>query len=312
MEPLNVLSLFDGIGCARLALARAEIPVARYFRSEIDPHANQVVDRQWGDTVVNLGDVQNIDSKTLPKIDLLIGGSPCQGLSLATIDRLNLDDPRSKLFFEFVRLKEELNPKYFLLENVRMNRTSRDTISRLLRVDCVELNSSLVSAQYRNRLYWTNVPFSMPHDKGIKLKDILENGTASEQMTTQNGKAHCHTATYQRVDKPVSRNGLHQIGIANINGHDNLKRVYGGDGLSPTLNACTGGNREPKTADGSQYWRRLTPTECESLQTVPKNYTASVPKTARYKLLGNAMTVDIISHIFKSLSGERKRPTLRK
>jgi site-specific DNA-cytosine methylase len=122
-------------------------------------------------TRYSLGSVLDVKGADLPKIDLLIGGSPCQGFSFAG-KQLNFDDPRSKLFFEFVRLKEELNPKYFLLENVKMKKESQDVISEYLGVEPVEINSALVSAQNRKRLYWTNIPFDMPEDKGILLKDV--------------------------------------------------------------------------------------------------------------------------------------------
>jgi DNA-cytosine methyltransferase len=151
-----------------IALERAGVKVDNYYASEIDKYAITVAQKNYPDTI-QLGSVLDVKGADLPKIDLLIGGSPCQGFSFAG-KQLNFDDPRSKLFFEFVRLKEELNPKYFLLENVKMKKESQDVISEYLGVEPVEINSALVSAQNRKRLYWTNIPFDMPEDKGILLR----------------------------------------------------------------------------------------------------------------------------------------------
>lgn len=170
---MNVLSLFDGMSCGQIALDQLGIPVNNYFAAEIDKYAIQVAKRNYPD-MIHLGDVKEIDPSELPKIDLLIGGSPCQGFSFAG-KQLNFDDPRSQLFFEYVRLLKALKPKYFLLENVKMKKESMDIITEYLGVESVEINSNLVSAQNRKRLYWTNIPMDgLPKDKGILLKDILE------------------------------------------------------------------------------------------------------------------------------------------
>ena len=169
----NVLSCFDGVGCGQIALDSLGIKYDNYFASEIDKHAIKVTKHLFPNTV-HLGDITKIDWCDLPKIDLLIGGSPCQGFSFAG-KQLNFEDPRSKLFFEFVRLKEELNPKWFFLENVKMKKEYEKVITELMGVEPVEINSSLVSAQNRKRLYWTNIPVNgLPKDRGILLKDILE------------------------------------------------------------------------------------------------------------------------------------------
>jgi len=174
-EKINVLSLFDGISCGQIALERAGFEVENYFASEIDKYAMQITMANYPNTK-QLGDVKNVTANQLPKIDLLIGGSPCQGFSFAGAG-LNFEDERSKLFFEFVRLKNELNPKYFLLENVKMKQEFQDIISEQLEVKPIMINSSLVSAQNRERLYWTNIPVvGQPTDKGILLKDIIEDG----------------------------------------------------------------------------------------------------------------------------------------
>ena len=171
---MNVLSLFDGLSCGQIALERADIDVKNYYASEIDKHAIKVTQHNYPNTI-QLGDVTQIKGQDLPQIDLLIGGSPCQGFSFAG-RQLNFDDPRSKLFFEFVRLKNELNPKYFLLENVVMKQEFQDVITEYMGVKPIKINSNLVSAQTRERLYWTNIPnVNQPENLGIKLEDILEN-----------------------------------------------------------------------------------------------------------------------------------------
>ena len=311
---MNVLSLFDGMSCGRIALEKAGIKIDKYYACEIDKFAVKVSKSNYPD-IIHLGDVKDLtwnDSSLhahlRPKIDLLIGGSPCQGFSFAGNHNVpDFDDPRSKLFFEFVRLMDETKPRWFLLENVRMKQESQDIISRYLGVQPQEINSSLVSAQNRKRLYWTNIPFTVPEDRGIMLKDIIEDGL------TDRDKAHCLDANYHKGGSPkiyfeksrrqlvFSQDGMCHVGDADLKGHDLIKRVYHPDGKSPTLNACTGGNREPKIAIDNLKWRKLTPLECERLQTVPEGYTAHVSNTQRYKMLGNGWTVDVVAHIFKNL-----------
>lgn len=169
----NCLSLFDGISCGQIALSRANLQYDTYFASEIDEYAKKVTQSNWPGTI-QLGSVCDLKSDNLPKINLLIGGSPCQGFSFGG-KQLNFDDPRSKLFFEYVRLLKELKPKYFLLENVNMKQEYQDIISGFLDVKPIKINSALVSAQNRVRLYWTNIPnVTQPEDKGIMLKDIIQ------------------------------------------------------------------------------------------------------------------------------------------
>lgn len=174
---INVLSLFDGMSCGRIALERAGIKVNKYYASEIDKHAIKVSKANYAD-IEHIGDVRYVNGWEFDKIDLLIGGSPCQGFSFAG-KQLNFEDPRSKLFFEYVRILnelEEINPKVkFLLENVKMKKESEDVISDYLFCKPHLLNSDLVSAQNRERVYWTNISnFKKPNDKKIKLIDILE------------------------------------------------------------------------------------------------------------------------------------------
>ncbi len=459
---MKVMSLFDGMSCGQIALKKLGAKVDTYYASEIDKYAMKVAKENFPN-IVHLGDVTTVkreDFSPIFELDLLIGGSPCQGFSKSG-NRLNFEDPRSKLFFEFVRILKEFKPKYFLLENVVMNKESRDIISEYLGVEPIEINSNLVSAQSRRRLYWTNIPnVTVPEDKGIVIKDILEDNGVADMVINQGKqlqkadikKSHCLMARdykgfgnqgmtgirlkdnpvvskdglnhvgneieivkvrkhevdikslqtvlrYHRVrianltisqvafychvpltkaehwfrtdssfsipdednwlslkeclgietkqfdksitefeyregvfeqssrvyhvdgkaptltstlaskqkvyiplDKVESKNGLILKGHAELNGHDVLKRVYDKDGKSPTLNTCGGGNREPKISLGNKQWRKLTPLECERLQTVPDNYTEGVSNTQRYKMLGNGWTVDVIAHIFKSIT----------
>ncbi len=360
---MNVLSLFDGMSCGQIALNRAGIKYDNYFASEIDKYAIKVTQANYPQTT-QLGDVSEIQFNNLSrtafpltylKIDLLMGGSPCQGFSFAG-KQLKFDDPRSKLFFEFVRLKDVLKPKYFRMENVLMKQESQDIISEYLGVKPVMINSSLFSAQNRKRLYWTNIPFdTMPTaDKGIVLQDILEDGIANEAMTNKLGKSHCITARYNGAVwwNSIQRRQrtMVQVGEAdNIKGFDSIKRIYSPNGKAPTLTTMQGGHREPKVAIGrivnrrldehgvrkdnqlelplstqleisdsdksnclttvnkdnvvveGMQWRKLTPLECERLQTVPDNYTNHVSNSQRYKMLGNGWTVDVIAHIMKGI-----------
>ena len=490
---MKVLSLFDGMSCGQIALDELGIPVERYYASEIDKYAIKVTQANYPNTI-QVGDVCNIDPKDFEDVDLIQAGSPCQGFSFAG-KQLAFDDPRSALFFEFIRLLKAIKPKYFLLENVRMKKEYLQVISEQVSacypeipfgIEPIFINSSLVSAQSRQRYYWTNIPgIKQPDDRGIVLRDILEDNFDSER-----DKAHCIDANYykgasveqykkkhrrQLVNKPIKvgmnvekvkvrkhkvdilllqqalraykqnskktnkqiadetnmpitkvehwfrtdssfaipsddiwfklkevlgftssvfdkqimefeyRDGVFestqrvysdqgksptltasnkeqmietkpkQVGIAvDINGHDVLKRVYSPEGKSPTVNTCQGGNREPKVVTGGAFrgraydedgkrkdrdgssvakktiqmlelrkdnksnaittvskdsiavnedltWRKLTPLECERLQTVPDNYTNHVSNTQRYKMLGNGWTVEVIKHIYKNM-----------
>jgi len=267
IQIMNVLSLFDGMSCGRIALDKLGIQPGFYFAAEIDKYAIQIAKKNYPDTI-HLGDVRDVwwpESFDGVKIDLLIGGSPCQGFSFAG-NQLNFDDPRSKLFFEFVRLLKECKPKYFLLENVRMKKESQEIISEYLGVEPVEINSSLVSAQNRKRLYWTNIPMDgLPEDKGIKLQDILEDGYVDRD------KAHCLDANYFKGGNLKSYFEKHRRQL-----------VFSDDSFCGV-------------------WRHLYPVECERLQTVPDGYTEGVSNTQRYKMLGNGWTVDVITHIMKGM-----------
>lgn len=354
---MNVLSLFDGMSCGQIALNQLGIEVDNYYASEIEKYPIQVTMKNYPNTI-QLGDITkwrdwNIDWSS---IDLVFGGSPCQGFSFAG-KQLAFNDPRSKLFFVFVDILDHiksLNPNVkFLLENVRMKKEYLDIITEYMGVKPVMINSALVSAQRRIRYYWTNIcEITQPEDKGILLKDIIEFGvvdrTKSLTVTTR-----VAPATLRRY-KEKSQHQMIMVGLANMKGHDSVRRVYSTYGKAPTLTAVQGGHQEPKIAvyeatkkgyaeagvgeglditfptsrtrrgrlmatksnaltasnydygiveqdERGVYWRKLTPLECERLQTVPDGYTEGVSNSQRYRMLGNGWTVSVISHIFQHL-----------
>ena len=255
---INVLSLFDGMSCGQIALDKLGVKVNKYYASEIDKYAMEVAKKNYPN-IIHVGDVTKVDGTKLDKIDLLIGGSPCQGFSFAG-KQLNFKDPRSALYFEFVRLLKETKPKYFLLENVRMKKEFQAIITKDLGVEPIMINSSLLSAQNRVRLYWTNIPnVTQPNDLGIVLKDIIEDGV------TDRTKSHCLDANYfkggnlksyfekHRRQLIFSKDGLCHVGDADLKGNDSIKRVYHPDGKSPTLTTMQGGHREPKIVVGGAF-----------------------------------------------------------
>jgi len=427
---MKVLSLFDGMSCGQLALNRLGIKVDKYYASEIDKYAIQVTQANFPETI-QVGDVCNLKAEDYQDIDLILAGSPCQGFSFAG-KQLAFDDPRSALFFEFIRLLKEIKPKYFLLENVKMKKEFLEVITDQVsacypefqgkdlfggKIEPILINSALVSAQSRQRYYWTNIPnVEQPDDLGIVLRDVLEDESQADLVGNNGREAFKEniqkgTALLARDWKGWNTYGMtgvqttpKQVGIASdINGHDILKRVYSPDGKSPTLNTMGGGNREPKVVSGGAFrgrayddkgkrmdkngnsvanktkqmlemrrddkanaittvgkdsivvsektnqinpskkasgrqpyiqdrvfhkdgkshaltesfadrtnvgehsdltWRKLTPLECERLQTVPDNYTDHVSKTQRYKMLGNGWTVSVISHILSNMESQ--------
>jgi DNA (cytosine-5)-methyltransferase 3A len=334
---MNVLSLFDGISCARVGLDRAGVPVKTYYASEIDKHAIQISQKNYPD-IVRLGDVRTIHTIDM-QIDLLIGGSPCQDLSIAKKDRQGLEGNRSSLFWEYVRIKDLVKPRWFILENVAsMPKKDKDIITKAMGVEPVLFNASLVSAQCRKRLFWTNIPFTLPEDRGIVLKDILQpDGEVDERFVVGNKQFQTTAQT--------GRNETKKLGYVGEHDHQ-AKRVYAEEGKAPALNvvcnsmvrkltllpkpkehefiqvgyfgsenACKVGGQalrvytdEGKTTTSGiglyqteTQIRKLTPIECERLQGLPDNYTEGVANTHRYKCLGNAFNVDVITHIIKIL-----------
>jgi DNA (cytosine-5)-methyltransferase 3A len=310
---MNVLSLFDGISCGRVALDRAGIEVNAYMASEIEKNAIKISDKNYPD-IIRVGSVVGLEVEG--QIDLLIGGSPCQDLSIAKKDRKGLEGDRSGLFWEYLRIKKECNPQWFVLENVAsMPKADRDIITREMGVEPVMFNASLVSAQSRKRLFWTNIPFDLPVDRGILLKDILEADV--DEKFYFNGKIGSSQANRVRdfSGKSVTlsahgggagaKTGLYKVG------RDIGRRLVDGhradadtsipyerrietreDDKSGTLTSVAKDN----LVVGDRI-RKLTPIECERLQGLPDNYTEGVATTHRYKCLGNAFNVDVVAHI---------------
>lgn len=317
---MNILSLFDGMSCGQIALNRAGINYNNYFASEIDKYAIKVAQANYPNTV-QLGDVTKIKVEELPRIDLLIGGSPCQGFSLAG-KQLNFNDERSKLFFEYLRILNDIrktNPDVkFLLENVKMKKEWVEVINDLLGVKGVFINSKLVAAQNRPRWYWTNIcEIEQPEDKGIFLVDILENNVDEKyfikggrlawlknfgEVKERDGyiafnpnKAKCLT-----VRAEPSWNCTYILQWPRGYNSGGLKAI---DGKTPSLTtSCWPSN---SLLLSEENVRKLTPIECERLQTIPDNYTNHVGDSQRYKMLGNGWTVEIITHIFRGLNGKQ-------
>ena len=311
---MNILSLFDGISCGQVAINRAGIKYDKYFASEIDKTPIKINQANYPNTI-QLGDVTKVNVKDLPQINLLIGGSPCQGFSFAG-DELNFGDPRSKLFFEYVRLLKELKPKYFLLENVNMRKEFLDVISSHLGVKPLKINSKLVSAQNRVRYYWTNIPnVTIPEDRSIMLKDILKEdydgiwvwprGYNKGGVQDYKGKSpSITTSSWQHnflIYKGKRDSDCKIEGYIDCNAQGN--RVYSPEGKSNCLNATSGGiagnGNGMVLLDGAV--RKFTPVEAERLQTLPDNYTNYVSENQRFKAIGNGWTVDVIAHILRGI-----------
>lgn len=338
---LNVLSLFDGMSCGQIALNNLGIKVENYFASEINKHAIKVTQNNFSNTI-QLGDISKVSYKdgvlysengkfNIGSIDLMMGGSPCtnlsfsgkqQGLRGETIEEylelknngFDFGKEQSHLFWEYVRLLKEINPTYFLLENVRMKKYWLDVISKNLDVEPIKdekgkpyINSSLVSAQNRIRSYWTNIPnVKQPEDKGILLKDIVHEYNDDVELS---GYIVPCDNTFKILDKELQQG---KVGFFRKDSQAN--RVYYINGKSITLTGESGGGAAKmgqylfgniklengiKTIEG--YIRKLTPIECERLQTVKDNYTNYVSKSQRYRMLGNGWTVKIIEHILKNI-----------
>jgi DNA-cytosine methyltransferase len=311
---LNVLSLFDGISCCRLALDRAGIKVNKYFASEIDKHAIKVAQHNYPDTI-QLGSVIDVKAENLPKIDLLTGGFCCQSFSFAG-KQLNFDDPRGKLFFECVRLLEEIkktNPYVkFLFENVRMKKEYSDFISEKLGVKPLLINSSLVSAQNRWRLYWTNIPnATIPEDRGIFLKDIIEEdydgifviprGGNPGGVQSYKGKSPSITISSWEHNFFIYNGAAKRTFPRNPTGEKREKRLeIRKDGKANCVTTHPLDSILHKAGTEGSI-RAFTPEECEKLQTVPVGYTSVCSKSQRIKQLGNGWTVSVIAHLFKGL-----------
>jgi site-specific DNA-cytosine methylase len=264
---MNVLSLFDGMSCGQIALDNLGIKVDNYFSSEIDKYAMQVAKKNYPNTQ-HIGDVTKVKAEDLPKIDLIIGGSPCQSFSSAGNGKGF--DESSGLFYEWVRLLKECKPKYFFLENVVMKKEWEQVITDELGVEPVLINSKQFTAQSRPRLYWTNIHFEAPTCDGEKLIDILENMDFDREPYIENyvsNRAVIYTKEKFNTLRASAGSKTRGIGVCNEEG----------------------------------WWRKLLPTECERLQGVPRNYTDVVSNSQRYKMLGNGWTVPVIEHILSGL-----------
>lgn len=317
MGEVNVISLFDGMSCGRIALHKLGISPTSYIASEIDKFAIQVSKDNWDD-ITHVGDVTKLDTSTISAGSILIGGSPCQSFSFAgkmkgmstkdEIEVLTLDhylelknlgyqfEGESYLFWEFVRVLKDVRPKYFLLENVLMKKHWQDIISDTLGVQPIKINSALVSAQNRKRLYWTNIPnVTVPEDRGILLSQILQDlpdcpiGVAVREKSCciRVGDRNSPFGSKQIWDSPfqrVSKKGKIKPSI------DKSGCLTGG--------AHSGGNHSDMDIIHTPYaTRRYSVTECERLQTVPDGYCKSVSPSQAYKMLGNGWTSDVIAHI---------------
>lgn len=327
MNGINVLSLFDGMSCGQIALERAGIKVNKYYASEIDKYAIKVTQSNYPNTI-QLGDVTKLSNSDFPEIDLLIGGSPCKDFSFAgkrsgmstkdNVEILNLDhylklkndgfefEGQSYLFWEYMRLLNEVKPKYFLLENVKMSKKWENVLSDAIGVEPIFINSSLVSAQNRKRFYWTNIPnVDQPDDKNISLIDVLDLdlqdckvGVAVRKKSkcVRVGGRNSQFNSKQEWDSP------YQI----VSKKCKIKPRTKKSGCL-TGGANSGGNHSDMDILHTPYaTRRYTTIECERLQTLPEKYTSCVSNSQRFKMIGNGWTVDVIAHIFKELGEDNE------
>lgn len=328
---MKILSLFDWMACGYEALLRAWIKIDKYYASEIDKYAIQIALKNHPD-IIEIWDVCNVKWEDYQDIDLLIWGSPCQWFSVAG-KQLAFDDPRSKLFFEYVRILKESQPKYFLLENVKMRKERIDIISWYLGVQPIEINSALVSAQSRKRLYRTNIPWvTQPENKWLILKDILEDEVDEKYCLNEDQiqkikylkwpkeikrEKNWFEYTYREwgipypddIERP-SRTILtseghmtratHIIQVWYLWKNWTAQRVYSPEWKSVTLKWLAWWLwGKTWLYEDKMKVRKLTPIECERLQTLPDNYTEWVSNSQRYKMLWNGRTVDVIAHIFR-------------
>ena len=308
---ITVVSLFDGMSCAMIALDELGIKVDKYIAFEIESNPIKVSSHNNPD-IIHMGDVKQINYEEILKIcggkvDLLIGGSPCQDLSIAKSNRQGLDGARSGLFWNYVEAKERLNPKYFVLENVAsMSQDNKNRISEAMGVDFININSEKLSAQKRNRLYWTNIPnVKQPEVQEIYLKDIIEDGY------TDKNKSYCIDANYFKGSnyEMYIKKSKRQI----IFEKQSIPSTAVKEGQEVWIKKYVEGNVFMSKAEGTKLtdpikfndkgFRKLTVLECERLQCVPDGYTnvEGVSNTERYKMIGNGFTVSVIKHILSEM-----------
>lgn len=305
-EGINVLSLFDGISCGQVALNCAGIKVNNYFASEIDKHAIKVTQSNHPNTK-QIGDVTKVKANDLPNINLLIGGSPCQGFSFSG-KQLNFEDPRSKLFFEFVRLIKEVKPKYWLLENVVMKQEYQDVISQHLGVEPVKLNSALTSAQNRVRLYWANFDITEPIDQGIGLEDVLEDTEMIGPSAIRGRRLNKATILGSRLDERGKRQDYDKtVPItqclevrASNRDKSNCLTTVAKDTVLTTMEI----GRHPDAFNKKLPFRNYTKIERCRLMNLPDNYCDEISDNQTVKATGNGWEVGMITHIFNQMAAQ--------
>ena len=294
---MNVLFLFDGMSCEQIALNKIGIKPTNYFASEIKSHAIETTAKNYPNTM-QLGDVQWLTKYTFGghKIDLLIGGSPCQDFSGANKQREGIDGQKSSLFWEFVRLKRDLKPTYFLLENVRMSKENQNLVSKALKCEPIVINSQSVSGQLRHRLYWTNIPLSGIEGNDVQLQDVLTSGY------TDRAKSRCLLESDSRPSAtPVKMfHRYYSTGFTTLVFKDERHYLdckahydanYKGKKASEILDS-------PEVYNGLRYLNQI---ELERLQTVPEGYTSNLTRNMSACLLGDGWTIDVIAQIFKGM-----------
>lgn len=300
---MNILSLFDGISCGQVALKKCGIEITNYFASEIDKHAIKVTQHNHPNTK-QIGDVTKVKATDLPKIDLLMGGSPCQGFSFSG-KQLNFEDPRSKLFFEFVRLVKECKPKYWLLENVVMKQEHQDIISKCLGVEPVKLNSALTSAQNRVRLYWANFDITEPTDQGKKLEDVLEDTEMIGPSAIRGRRLSKGTILGRRLDKRGKRQDYDKtVPItqclevrATNRDKSNCLTTVAKDTVLTTMEV----GRHQDAFNRKLPYRNYTAVERCRLMNLPDNYCEAISLNQTVKATGNGWDVGMIEHIFRCM-----------
>lgn len=285
-DKLKVLSLFDGISCGRVALERAGIETDTYYASEIDESAMKISNKNYPD-IIQVGDVSKISYANgilhtekgdfnVGKIDIIMGGSPCQDMSSVNDEGKGLDGEKSGLFFQYARIVKEVNPTYYLLENVvPKKKVDKDKITEVMGVDPIFINSSDFSAQNRPRLYWSNIDIKEPEVKSdLRAIDIIDD---KEDFSSE----------YPNWLK---------LKWGNKTRFDSLFDCYGK--ASCLTASMWKGQKASYTKNNQGKAHKFTPLECERLQTLPENYTDCVANTNRYKAVGNGWTVDVITYIF--------------
>ena len=300
---MNVLSLFDGMSCGRIALEKANIKTVNYFSSEIKDYAIKIANKNYPQDKSNrLGDITKIKGTDLPKIDLLIGGSPCQDFSGANKDRLGVAGVKSGLFFEYVRLLKETKPKYFLLENVRMKKEHQNFISDILGCEPIVINSELIAPHLRHRLYWTNIPkIEQPNNLKLELNDYLVSGYSDrlKARTLLESDSRPLTTPIKMCHRYFNT-GFTTLIFKSKEHFDKLKEHFDNNFKGKSAKEIDSLIVEVDLSiyDGVRY---MTNIERESCQTIPKGYTDGLTQNEASCVLGDGWTVDVIAHIFKNI-----------